>query len=180
MGDSTQITERVAVSASPQNAEEETKEIGEAGEASMASLLEQATEKWLGVLAKKGRKESTGFNSMKRYALAKKIMKDLRKFFCILFAERFERKERKGGTELLRCVRKFVADATFLEAKTESSHYEIAHFLKPNLCKKLPECREFGTDQAMQVYEKMNTENLRRFFRRPVYCTLTKFVFASD
>ena len=66
------------------------------------------------------------------------IMKDLRKFFCILFAERFERKQRKCGTDLLRCVRKFVLDASFLETRTEASHYEIAHFLKPNLCKKLP------------------------------------------
>ena len=71
----------------------------------MGESLRQAAEKWIGVLAKKGRKESTGSNSMKRYALAKKIMKDLRKYFCILFAERFERRERKGGVDLLRCVR---------------------------------------------------------------------------
>ena len=79
---------------------------------------------------------------MKRYALAKKIMKDLRKFYCILFSLHFSPKERKSGADLLRCVRKLVTGAKFLEARSEPSHYEIAHFLKPNLCKKLPQRRK--------------------------------------
>ena len=137
--------------------EEETKEVAPR---SMNEAFRNAKVKWLGLLARKGRKES-GENSMKRYSLAKKVMKDFRKFFRLLFLARFPRSQRSSPTKILRCVRTLCTESRLSTIPEESTLFEIAKFLRPKVqVGGAMAGQRRDSDSRLQLYERMNTNNL--------------------
>ena len=130
---------------------------------------------WIAQLQKKRGREY-GKHSTKWYSLGKKLMKDLRKYVRMLFNKRFERKEWLDGASFLRCVAVFLDEVGW----PRSFFNDIAFFLKPKYCRRFDADTKLSLREANQLYDKMNTVNLRRFLKRPCYRTLVHFLFGDE
>lgn len=131
--------------------------------------------------SKTERREGDAKKKPRRDTFRKKILRDMREFYRILFRKRFHISEYKSVPDIQKCLRVFFDELGLPLSEEELNDYQLFRYVHQThqyTTKKIKPSKEaLHGDSPFKVSEKYNDSNFKKFMKHPLPSRLFYFCF---
>lgn len=146
-------------------------------------ILAEVTPKWNQYMALKNRRKEAVSNLKTRAdTYRKKVIRDLREFYRILFRKRFHLSEYKTAEGIKTCLRTFFDNLGFQYSQEDLEDYQLFRYLhQTHQCTstKLVNREEQERESPFLVVEKYNDRRYKKFISNPLWASMLYFAYKN-